>query len=367
MTTRNETITCPKCGHQFAVADAMSEQIRNSLRAEMQKEIILYEKQLAERKLAFERETGTKAVQKAQEEAALRMGDMQQALDESNKQVEELRRQDQVKDKVISDLMSALEDMKRRYEQGLMDSQGEVFEQDMEAHLRRIFAQDEFRAIKKDEHGTDLVQTILNEAGRDCGTILWEMTSDKVWSRDWTQKLKDDMYREAAAIGILSSLATREGIVQFGHADGVWISEPAYAVAIAAAMRQQLIAVDHELHAATGNREKVKMPACHIADPEFRQRIESMVNTFTVMSRQLIVEKAVLERQLAQRKKQILRVVKNSTGLYADFCGMIGSAVPKKRRGNKEGAASRKSKAARHDGPGACRGTAPAGRRCAKE
>lgn len=361
MAIQNETISCPKCGNQFA--EALSEQIRDSLRAEMQKEIILREKQLAERKLAFEREPGTKAVQKAQEEAALRMGDMQQALDESNKQVEVLRRQDQVKDKVISDLMSALEDMKRRSEQGLMESQGEVFEQDMEAHLRRIFSRDEFRAIKKDEHGTDLVQTILNDAGRDCGTILWEMSSDKAWSRDWTQKLKDDMYREAAAIGILSSLATREGIVQFGHADGVWISEPAYAVAIAAAMRQQLIAVDNELHAATGNKEKVIRPACHIADHEFRQRIESMVNTFTFMSRQLIAEKAVLERQLAERKKQILRVVKNSSGLYADFCGMIGSAVPKKRRGNKDAAASKKSKAARHKGPTACRGATSTGGR----
>lgn len=79
MAIQNETISCPKCGHQFA--DALSEQVRDSLRAEMQKKIILREKQLAEQKLAFEQETGTKAEQKAQEEAALRMGDMSQAID----------------------------------------------------------------------------------------------------------------------------------------------------------------------------------------------------------------------------------------------------------------------------------------------
>lgn len=376
MTTQNEIVSCPKCGHKFAVADALASQMRSSMEAELHKEILVREKQLAEQKAAFEQEAEKKAVQKAQEEAALRMGEMQQVLDERNKQVEEFRRQelalrqkqreleegkaaleldivrrldeerekmrndvaakiqeehrrkDLEKDKVIGDLKSALDDMKRKAEQGSMETQGEVLEQDMEDQLRRCFPGDEFRAIKKGERGADLVQTVRNDARRDCGTILWEMKNAKAWGKDWILKLKEDMMREKAAVGILSSVAPYEKVDRFGQTDGVWITDPAYAIPLAAALRLQLIAVEHERAAATGKNEKIEMVYNYIAGSEFRQRIESIVDAFTSMNRQLLAEKAAMEKQWAEREKQILRVVKNTTGLYGDFCGLVGGSVP---------------------------------------
>ena len=277
--------------------------------------------------MVFEQEAEKKAAQKAQEETALRLGEVQQALEESNKQVEEFRRQNLEMNKIIGNLKAGLYDMKRKAEQGSMGTQDELLEQDVEDQLRRIFSGDEFRAIKKGECGTDLVQTVRNDTGNDCGTILWEIESTMAWREERVQKLKDDVKRETASIGILTSIASREGIVQFGHGDGVWISEPAYAVAIASALRQQLIAVEYEWHGEV-NDEKIDTLYDYIADAEFRQRIESVVKTFGTMRRRPIAEKATVKRKWVEREKQIMRIVKNSTGFYGDFCGLVGSSVP---------------------------------------
>lgn len=401
MTTQNESITCPKCGHQFAVAEALAEQIRNTMQAEMQKEVLQREKELAEQKMVLEgeamklvevrgnidaqvesrlkeklSEAEKKAALKIGDEYAVRLGEMQQALEERKKQVDEFRQQELVlrqkqreleegkaaleldvvrrleeerekmrnevstkiqeehrrkdleKDKVINDLKTSLDDMKRKAEQGSMETQGEVLEQDLEDQLRHFFPYDEFRAIKKGERGADLVQTVHNNTGGVCGTILWEAKNAKLWGKEWIQKLKDDMMREKAAIGILCSVAPCEGIVRFGLTDGVWISDPTFAIPMAASLRQQLIAVEFERAAATGKNEKIEMVYRYIAGAEFRQRLESIVDAFTAMSRQLFAEKVAMGKQWAEREKQIQRVVTNTTGLYGDFCGLIGGAVP---------------------------------------
>ena len=376
MTTQNEIISCPKCGHKFAVADALASQMRSSMEAELHKEILLREKQFAEQKVVIEQEAEKKAGQKAQEEAALRMGEMQQALDERNKQVEEFRRQelalrqkqreleegkaaleldvarrldeerekmrndvaikiqeehrrkDLEKDKVIGDLKSALDDMKRKAEQGSMETQGEVLEQDIEDQLRHVFLRDEFRAIKKGERGADLIQIVRNDLGVECGTILWEIKNAKAWGKDWLQKFKDDMMQAKAAIGILSSVAPHEGIVHFGFTNGVWVSDPVYAIPLAAALRQQLMAVAHARAADTGKTEKIDMVYNYITGNEFRQRIESIVDAFKALKNQVVSERAAMEKQWSERQKQIDRVVTNTSGLYGDFCGIIGSAVP---------------------------------------
>ena len=375
MTTQTEIISCPKCGHKFAVADALSDQIRSSMQAEMQKEILLLEKRFAEQKLLFEQEAEKKAAQKAHEESALRLGEMQQALAERNKQVEEFRQQeldlrrkqreleegkaaleldvarrldeerekmrndvalkiqeehrrkDLEKDKVINDLKSALDDMKRKAEQGSMETQGEVLEQDMEDRLRRSFPYDEFRAIKKGEKGADLVQTVRTSQGQVCGTLLWEMKNAKHWGKDWIQKLKDDVMREKADIGIITSVVMYAEIRHFGLAEGIWVAEPEFALALAVALRGQLIAVEQERIAATGKNEKVELIHRYFAGPEFRQKIQSLADVFMALGKQVLAERAAMERQWKERQNQIDRLLVNTAHLFGDVRALIGAEV----------------------------------------
>ena len=94
MITHSETITCPKCGQQFAVDDALSSQICGSMEADWHKLILMLEKQLAEQKEAFDQEAKKNSGQNAREESAQHLHEMQRALEECNKLVEYFRRQE---------------------------------------------------------------------------------------------------------------------------------------------------------------------------------------------------------------------------------------------------------------------------------
>jgi hypothetical protein len=246
----------------------------------------------------------------------------------AKKAAEEHRLKDLEKDKVINDLKTSLEDMKRKAEQGSMETQGEVLEQDFEEQLRRFFPHDEIQPVPKGIRGADLIQTVRTPLGSDCGLLLWEAKNTKAWNAKWIQKLKDDMIETRATVAILVSVALPEGIERFGDAGGVWVSDPLSAIPLAAALRHQLLAVDRERTASSGKSEKMEMLYQYLAGPEFKQKIEGIVEAFTSMQDQLNRERRAMEKHWKQREKQIERVVKSTVGLYGDMQGIIGGQIP---------------------------------------
>src|ERR1035441_2054259 len=52
-TMHEGTITCPSCGHQFELSDALTGQIREHLRSELQQDIVAREKDLKKKLDAF--------------------------------------------------------------------------------------------------------------------------------------------------------------------------------------------------------------------------------------------------------------------------------------------------------------------------
>ena len=246
----------------------------------------------------------------------------------AKKAAEDHRLKDLEKDKVINDLKVSLEDMKRKADQGSMETQGEVFEQDIEAQLQVFFPHDDIQPVPKGIRGADLVQTVRTPLGVECGVILWEAKNTKAWSSQWISKLKDDMIEIRATVAILVSVALPEGMGRFGQADGVWVSDPLSAIPLAAALREQLIAVNRERTASIGKNEKMEALYEYLAGPEFKQKIEGIVEAFTSMQDQLNQERRAMERHWKQREKQIQRVVKNTVGLYGDMQGIIGGQIP---------------------------------------
>lgn len=241
---------------------------------------------------------------------------------------EEHRLKDLEKDKVINDLRSSLEDMKRRAEQGSMETQGEVLEQDFEAQLKAFFPNDDIQPVPKGIRGADLVQIVRTPFGGECGILLWETKNTKAWSTQWIPKLKDDMIEIRAAIAILVSVVLPEGMARFGQVDGVWVSDPLSSIPLAAALREQLIAVNRERTASIGKNEKMEALYQYLAGVEFKQKIEGIVEAFTSMQDQLNKERRAMEKHWKQREKQIERVIKNTVGLYGDMQGIIGGQIP---------------------------------------
>ena len=395
------TITCPQCGHAFELSEALTHQIRDHLKTELQADVAKREaeakrkldevkareealgkakdalneevdKQLKQKLAEAEAKAAKKvegrfadqlkelqdslkekddslktfranelelrkqkqALEKAKEEFDL---EFQRKLDEERanirkdaegKALEQHRLKDLEKEKVINDLKSALEDMKRKADQGSMETQGEVLEQDFEAQLKRFFVHDEIAPVPKGIRGADLIHTVRTSLGADCGVLLWETKNTKAWSAQWIPKLKDDMIETRATIAILVSVVLPVGVNRFGMVDGVWVSDPLSAIPLAAALRQQLVALDRERLASVGKNEKMEMLYHYLAGTEFKQKIEGIVEAFTAMQEQVNRERRAMEKNWKEREKQIERVIKNTVGLYGDMQGIIGGQVP---------------------------------------
>ena len=66
-----------------------------------------------------------------------------------SRMLEKHRLKDLEKEKLVNDLKSALVDMKRKADQGSMETQGEVLEQAFEEQLKRFFTHDEIAPVPK--------------------------------------------------------------------------------------------------------------------------------------------------------------------------------------------------------------------------
>jgi hypothetical protein len=79
--------------------------------------------------------------------------------------------------------------------------------------------------------------------------------------------------------------------------------------------------------AAVGKKEKMETLYHYLSGSEFRQRVEAIVEAFVAMQEDLQEERRVTERRWAKREKQIQKVISNTSGMYRDFQGLIGSSL----------------------------------------
>jgi hypothetical protein len=238
------------------------------------------------------------------------------------------RLKDLEKDKVINDLRGDLDAAKRRAEQGSSETQGEVLELDFEEKLRAFFPHDELQPVAKGVRGADILQLVRTNVGGECGAILWETKNAKAWGGKWIGKLKDDARDARAPIAIIVSTVLPPEIERFGLVDGVWVADPISAIPLAVALREQLIALEHERQTSIGKNEKMELIYQYLAGPEFRQKIEGIIEAFTAMQVQIARERRAMEKQWKEREQQIDRVIKNTAGLYGDMQGIIGGQIP---------------------------------------
>jgi hypothetical protein len=232
------------------------------------------------------------------------------------------------KEKTIHDLRTALEDAKRRSELGSQELQGEVLEVDIQARLERQFPADRIEPVLKGARGADIQQRVRNDRLEDCGLILWETKNAKNWAPAWIDKLKQDQRTAGAAAAVLVSAALPDGLEGFGRIDGIWVAGLKLWPAVAVALREQLIAVSYVRAASAGKSEKMELLYEYLAGTEFRQRVEAIVEAFEAMQTQLNRERRAMEKQWAEREKQIARVVGSTSAMYGALQGIVGAGLP---------------------------------------
>ena len=251
-------------------------------------------------------------------------------IDEAQqKAVKSFQEAQQLKDaayeKKIADMAKAVDEAKRKAGQGSMQTQGEVLELSLEESLKSAFRYDEIEPVGKGIRGADVIQTVKDKSLKACGKIIWESKNTKVWSQGWVQKLKDDQVAAGAEMAIIVTEAMPAEFTDFGMVENVWVTTKTLAIPLAGALRDSLAKLTYARNSAEGMSEKMKFLHQYIVGPEFRQKVEGIIETFSGMKVQLDKEKRAMTRLWKEREKQIDRVVENTSGMYGDFRGVIGA------------------------------------------
>jgi len=241
--------------------------------------------------------------------------------------VEERRLKEGEKDKLIGDLRKQIADLQRKSEQGSQQAQGEVMELDLEGLLSEGFPSDAVEPVPKGVHGGDVMQRVRDEAGRDCGTILWESKHTKNWNDAWLPKLRDDQRAARAEFAVIVTASMPKGVSTFGCIDGVWVASRACALGVGMALRISLVEVSRARRSQDGQQTKLGLVYNYLAGPQFRQRVEALVESFTTMKRDLDAEKRAMQRLWAKREKELERAVGGAVGLHGDLSGIMGPAI----------------------------------------
>jgi len=231
------------------------------------------------------------------------------------------------KENTISSMQRQIEELKRKAEQGSQQLQGEVQELDLEAILRARFPRDTITPVPKGVHGGDILQMILGPSGQDCGSILWEAKRTKNWSDGWLAKLRDDLRAAKAEVAVLVSKTVPKEIDGFDIREGVCVVQPRYAMPLAVLLRQSLTDVAAARRAREGQQTKMELLYQYLTGPQFRQRVQAIVEKFGEMQEDLEKERRAMTKQWAKREEQIHGVLDATAGMYGDLQGIAGKSL----------------------------------------
>ena len=393
-------IKCPHCGKDIEVTEALTHSIRESMRNELEGELAKNEKEFAkqqtalkqkERELAAQQESideqvaekvkaGQKLIAEAERkkilaEQAEQTKAIQEELEEKNRKLSYLQKQEielrkkqreleqkqqelelenqrtldverkkiseeagqkaseeqqfkmKEKDDLIKAMQVQIETLKRRAESGSQEAQGEALEGALQDMLQQTFPFDLFEEVKKGQRGGDILQVVRNATGKECGKILWESKYTKDFQKGWIEKLKKDQQEAGAEIAVITTITLPKEIKNFGPLENVWITDFASAMGLSAALRMGLINAARE-KALTENKETLKdVIYKYVTGQEFSMQIRAVAEAFIRMQGDLNKEKRAMERIWKSREKQIETVLSNLSGIRGSLEGYIGQKL----------------------------------------
>jgi len=128
-----------------------------------------------------------------------------------------------------------------------MELQGEVQEEILIEDLQKAFPDDILEPVKKGQSGGDIVHKIISKNGYEAGAILFESKNTKNWSNGWVDKLREDMKKVDASIGLLVSKAfpakETDFVVQLEQK--IWLCKPGTEVTSIVKILRDIILASH--------------------------------------------------------------------------------------------------------------------------
>lgn len=369
-------ITCPKCNERIKLTDAIKHPIEEALRREFEVQGKRREKEFDERLVNERAQLELKARKQAEESVTVELRDLKSQLDERSRLLDTARQQEldlrkrqreleerergqvlelarkldeerqkiwqeasgktaeehqlklREKDLQMDQMRRQIEELQRKADQGPQNRQGEVLELELEDLLRSKFSIDQVEPVAKGKQGGDITHRVQDGGGQVAGTILWEAKRTRNWSDGWIQKLRDDQRDAKADVAVIVSDVLPSGAGCISQVEGIWITDFRSALGLAMALREALLQVSHARAALAGKNEKMEFLYAYLSGPQFKQRVEAIVESFATMKTDLDSERRAMEKQWAKREKQIDRVLKHTSGLHGDLHGIVGASLP---------------------------------------
>jgi hypothetical protein len=300
--------------------DTQLQETQQKLKAAQKNELDLRkrERDLAEKQEQLELETQR---QMDKERDTIRQAAMKQASEQHEMKNAE-------KDKKISDLIKQLDEAKRKAEQGSQQAQGEVQELALEEVLKSRYPTDAIEEVPKGIRGADAVHRVMTHSGISCGTILWESKRTKTFSKAWLPKLREDQREAKATAAVLVTSVMPDGVSTAELVDGVWVCSWSCVSIVADLLREGMQDAANARLALAGQQGKMEQVYNYLASPQFKHRLEAIVEAIGTMKDDLAKEKRTTQSLWAKREKQIDRAISGATGMHGDFVGIIGQSLP---------------------------------------
>lgn len=253
------------------------------------------------------------------------------ALDERERITKQVAEENELKlkakDEQIEQMKRDIENAKRKAEQASMQVQGEALELTIENWLSRQFPFDSIEEVKKGAFGADCIQTVHTREVQNCGVICYESKNTKAWSDGWISKLKQDMLKVNADIGVLVTSVYPSGMERMGFVEGIWICSLEEFKGSVSLLRESLIRVDAMVQKEENKSDKMTLLYNYLTGNEFNMQLKAIVDGFMQMQSELDREKRSLMASWKRRQKLIDGVLQNTTEMYGALQGIAGHAA----------------------------------------
>jgi hypothetical protein len=264
-----------------------------------------------QKKLQQEREKLSEELRKIEEQkVAARENEFQLRVKELEKQLEDQKK--------------LADEMRRKAEQGSTQLQGEIQELALEELLRTAFPFDVISEVGKGVRGADCIQTVRNNAGLECGRIIYESKRTSNFGGDWIEKLKADMRSLGADVAVIVTRTMPRDMEGFGLKDGVWVCSFSEVKALSVVLRDSIMRISTAVRNNENKGEKMHMLYDYLTSNEFAEQWKAIREGFLSMKISIQKERDAMEKLWKTREKQLEKVLLNATHIRGSIEGIAG-------------------------------------------
>ena len=319
----------------------LQEELKAQIIADREEEMALLAKELQEKSKQVQELHTTKAkilqLEREKDEMASKakveaQRELSVQLTQEKEKIQKLLQEENLlklkaKDEQIEQMKRDIESAKRKADQGSQQIQGEAQELAIEMWLAGQFPFDSIEEIKKGVFGADCVQTIHTRELQNCGTICYESKNAKTWSDGWISKLKQDMLKVHADIGVLVSSVFPNNMERMGFVDGIWVCSLEEFKGSVSLLRESLIRTHKMTQKEENKTDKMTLLYNYLGSQEFSLQLNAIVDGFIKMQEELDKERRSLMASWKRRQKLIDGVLANTTEMYGSLQGIAGSTI----------------------------------------